>query len=185
MSSSADNAFSGDFGEQWLQVVASGAKLLHGRPLTLDFEKADIEIVLPEVVPGTAYPTVKAQVKTTVSARVTDSGDLVYDLDVSTYDLLRRTDHAVRRVLVVVALPGEDLARVRVTEGGTLLVGRARWVSLEGAEPTSNASTVSVTLPGSQVVDPEGLRGLLLQHGVRTPTPVADVDPWRGGDDDV
>ncbi|WP_211319360.1 DUF4365 domain-containing protein [Quadrisphaera granulorum] len=166
-------------------MVASGAKILHGRPLTLDFEKADVELVLRELTPGTAYPTVKAQVKTTVTARMTDAGDLVYDLDVTTYELLRRTDHAVRRVLVVVSLPEGEAAKVRVTEDGTLLVGRAHWISLEGAPPTTNTSTVSVTLPASQAVDPEGLRRLLLQHGVRTPTPVADVDPWSGGADDV
>jgi hypothetical protein len=39
-----DNALQGDFGEAWLEAVAAGCGLLHGRPSTVDLEKADVEL---------------------------------------------------------------------------------------------------------------------------------------------
>jgi len=41
--SSRHNAIQGDFGEAWLEVVASGCGLLRGRS-TLDLEKTDLDL---------------------------------------------------------------------------------------------------------------------------------------------
>lgn len=177
------NALSGDFGETWLQVVASGCGMLHGRPTTLDFEKADVELVLREEVENTTYPSVKAQVKTTLDLRVDDEGFLVYDLDVHAYNILRRDNVSFRRILVVIRL-SDDGERVRLGEDGTLLVGRGAWVSLEGEPETANTSTIAVRLPVSNTLDPDGLRRMLMTYGVLRSTPVPDVDPWTEGESD-
>lgn len=157
--------------------MAAGSGVLHGRPTTLDLEKADVELTRLGLVSATWNPTVKAQVKTSVDVRRNGEGDLVHDLDVETYEVLRRTDHSVRRVLVVIALPA-DQDIVRLTADGTLLVGHAAWVSLEGRPSTSNTTTVAVTLPRVNALDGPGLDTLLGTYGVRSSTPVTDTDEW-------
>lgn len=171
----------GDFGEAWLHAVAAGCGLLHGRPTTLDWEKADVELVLPRVVPGTPYPTVKVQVKTEINLRKGSTGNFIYNLDLATYDWLRRTDHSVRRVLAVIGLSG-DGSRVRLHPDGTLLVGRGAWVSLEGFPDSSNSSSQRIEFPASNTLDEPGLHRMLMTYGVPRSTPVPDVDPWTSGE---
>ena len=67
--SSNHNAIQGDFGETWLEVVASGCGLLHGWATTLDLDKADVQLTLRGYVDGTYSPTVLVQVKTEMDLR--------------------------------------------------------------------------------------------------------------------
>lgn len=170
------NTLKGDFGETWLQVVASAAELDHGRPASTDLDKVDVQLTLREEVGNVYHPQVQVQVKTTSSVRVLQNDDWSYDLDVDTYDVLRKTNGAARALLVVQVSEGTD--RVRLIDDGTLLVGVAGWVSLAGAPPTDNTSTVAVVIPaGNRHLDVPGVRALVVQCGVRTSTPVPLVDP--------
>jgi hypothetical protein len=173
------NTLAGDFGEAWLEAVAAGCGLLHGRPTTLDLEKADVELVLREHVGNTYNPSVKAQVKTTLDLRDADDDHYAYDLDVGTHEVLRREDHSFRRVLVVINLSA-DGERVRDQADGTLLVGRGAWVSLEGRPASTNKETQVVHLPKINTLDKNGLLRMLRTCGVRKSTPVPDIDPWGG-----
>lgn len=177
--SSEENAQQGDFGEAWLEAIAAGHGILHGRPSTLDLDKADVELTLLEVVGNTYHPTVKVQVKTSIDVREDTEGNLVYDLDAKTHNVLCRNDHSIRRTLVVVKL-SDDGERVRLHGLGTILIGRALWVSLEGHEPTENNASQAVTLPTANTVDEDGLRKMLSTFGVRRTTEVPDFDPWEG-----
>jgi hypothetical protein len=170
------NSLQGDFGESWLEVIAAGSGILHGRPTTLDFEKADIELVWRGKLGGTTNPTVKAQVKTTKRLRTTADGDCIYDLDATTYEILRRTDHAVRRILVVFETADAEL--FRVTPDGTLLLGRGFWTSLEGRPSTTNTGTIAVILPSLNTLDGVGLQSMLATCGVRASTIVPEPDMW-------
>lgn len=171
------NALQGDFGEAWLEAVAAGCGILHGRPTSLDLQKADVQLCLRGVVNGTYNPSVLVQVKTTVDLRKLPNGDYSYDLDIETYDVLRRRDHAIPRILVVIGL-SRDGEYVRLCEDGTLLVGCGAWVSLEGRPPATNSATCAIQLPAANTVDHEGLHRMLETHGVRRSTPVPDVDAW-------
>jgi hypothetical protein len=173
-----ENIVQGDFGEAWLMAIAAAQGLSHGRPDTVDLDKADVQLTLREEVGDTYHPTVKVQVKTTIRHRETPEGDLVYDLDVTTHNVLCRTNHSVRRILVVFALSAEG-ERVRLTDEGTLLVGQGAWVSLEGNQPTTNTSKQAVTLPGSNTIDEAGLRRMLETYGVRRSTSVPDFELWK------
>lgn len=176
--SDEENAIQGDFGEAWLEVVAAAQGLGHNRGDTLDFDKADVILTLREEVGGTYHPSVKVQVKTTIDARADEDGNLVYDLDARTHNILCKTNHSTRRTLVVVELSA-DGERVRLADGGTLLVGRAAWVSIEGCEPTDNMSTKAVTLPAGNTVDESGLRRMLEVYGVRRTTDLPAFNPWE------
>lgn len=172
-----DNVLQGDFGEAWLEAVAAGCGLLHGRPTKTDLEKADVELVFPSTVAGTYNPTVKVQVKTEINLRKDSDGNLIYNLDVVTYNVLRRQDHSVRRILAVIGLSG-DGSRVRLHPDGTLLVGSSGWVSLEGYPATSNTASQVLLLPAANTLDEPGLHRMLTTYGVSRSTPVPDVDPW-------
>jgi hypothetical protein len=122
------------------------------------------------------HPTVKVQVKTTVALRQEDD-HFIYDLDVDTYNVLRRDNETVRRVLVVFRLPKRG-QKIRLLKTGTLLVGSGAWVSLEGQPATPNTASRTVHLPVANTVDRPGLERMLATYGVRSSTPVPDVDAW-------
>jgi hypothetical protein len=182
--SAADNPMQGDFGEAWLGAVASGCGLLHGPSPRPDLEKADVELVLPGFVYGTWSPAVKVQVKTEAKEPSLRDGMYSYDLDVATYNALRppAEQQSMRRILAVIWLSSDD-ERVRLQDEGTLLVGRGAWVSLEGLPPTANSSTQVVYLPATNTLDKAGLQAMLSTYGVRSSTPVPDVDVWAVTDD--
>lgn len=171
------NALQGDFGEAWLEAVAAGSGILHGRPTSLDLQKADVHLYLRGLVNGTYNPSVLVQVKTTTDLRRLANGDYSYDLDIETYEVLRRSDHSVPRILLVIGV-ATDGDYVRLREDGTLLVGIGLWISLEGRPASSNSMTYAIHLPAGNSVDHDGLHRMLEAHGVRRSTPVPDVNEW-------
>lgn len=176
MGSGHQNAIHGDYGETWLRAVAAGCGLLHGRPTTLDLEKADVELVRCGLWEGTWHPTVKVQVKTTVDLR-RDEDHFVYNLDAGTYNVLCRDNESVRRILAVFGLPRRG-ERIRLQRSGTLFVGSGAWVSLEGLPATANTGSRVVRLPISNTIDRPGLERMLATYGVRSSTPVPKVNAW-------
>jgi hypothetical protein len=59
-----------------------------------------------------------------------------------------------------------------------LMVGCGAWVSLEGHPETTNTSSHVVRLPLGNTIDRPGLERMLETYGVRSSTPVPDIDPW-------
>lgn len=119
------------------------------------------------------------QVKTSLDLRDHDEEHWSYDLDVPTYNILRSTAERTRRILAVIGL-SEDGETVRQMPDGTLLVGRASWVSLEGLPASSNTSSQAVLLPKANRLDEEGLQRMLVTYGVPRSSPVPDVNEWGG-----
>lgn len=171
------NALQGDFGESWLEAVAAGCGFSHGRPDVLDLDKADVQLMLRGVVSGSYNPTVKIQVKTETGLLPGDDGTISYSLDIETYDVLRREDHVVRRILVVIGLEAAG-PRVRLQDDGTLLVGHGAWISLEGMPSSENATKQVVRLPVTNTIDQVGLERMLKEYGVRSTAPVPRIDLW-------
>ena len=133
--------------------------------------------MLQGVFAGTYNPTVKVQVKTEIDLKKDSDGNFVYSLDIKTYNVLRRTDHSVRRALVVIGL-SSDGSKVDFTPDGTLLVGCGAWLSLEGYPASDNATSQVVRLPASNTLDVPGLYRLLRTYGVSRSTPVPDTNLW-------
>lgn len=178
MPGAAGNSRQGDFGESWLEAVAASCGLVHGRPDTVDLDKCDVQLTLVGEHFGIWSPTVRVQVKTVQQLRTNPGGDYVYDLDIKTYNVLRHPNPGVPRALVVFEV-GPEGKRIKLVDGGTLLVGRGAWVSLTGSEGSKNATAQSVTLPAINTIDAAGLELMLKTCGTRRSTPVPEVDPWR------
>lgn len=168
-----ENTLAGDFGEAWLEAVAAGSGLVHGRPATLDLEKADVELVLREEVGDTYNPSVKVQVKTTHDLREVGGDLLAYDLDVATYEVLRRDNHSYRRILAVIKL-SDDGEKIRLQEEGDAS-GRARRLGLAGRRtgnqqhhhPGGAPAGGQHARPGRNAAHAEHLRRQAFQHRAR------------------
>lgn len=175
MGSADENAIHGDYGETWLRAVAAGCGLLHGRPTTLDLEKADVELVRHGQWEGTWHPTVKVQVK----RRSTSAGGRPFCLQFGRrpYNVLCRDNELVRRILAVFGLPRRG-EKVRLQRTGTLFVGSGAWVSFEGLPATTNTGSRVVRLPVGNTIDRPGLERMLATYGVRSSTPVPEVNAW-------
>lgn len=172
-----DATMQGDFGEKWLAAVASGCGLQAVPVNCPDLDKADVEITYLGELNGWSSPSIKVQVKTTEDLRLPAGDAAAFDLDIPTYDVLRRTNQFTPRILVVFRLePGR---RVEVEEQATHLVGRGYWASLAGLDATTNTSSVAVRLPLENMVDGTGLQKMLEDFGVRRSSFVPEVSPWE------
>lgn len=100
------------------------------------------------------------------SQNINPSGEsFTFPLPVKNYNDLRWPVLYVPRILIVVHVP-PDPAEWLVTEPEQMTLKRcAYWVSLAGAEPTENTSTVSVNIPTEQVFDPAALLTCLAPPG--------------------
>lgn len=117
----------------------------------------DIEFTAPDVA-GKSMGQLAAQLKCTHTVE-TSGTSFSYDLEVKDYDRLRvpLTDLYVPRILIVVHVPDDPGEWVASDPGKMVLKRCAYWHSLTGAPPTTNTSTVAVTIPTEQVFDVSGL----------------------------
>lgn len=172
-----DNTARGDFGEAWLEVIASASNLDHGVPATRDRKKGDIQLTL---VDGDVDATVIVQVKTDINLKKNDDGTFTYNLDAASYNYLVNPRQEIRRVLVVIGLRrnADNDANIdthELGENSTLLLGEGAWVSLRGMPATTNKSTKAVVLPADNKLDDSGLTRMIRTAGrPRTPS----VEPW-------
>jgi len=89
------------------------------------------------------------QLRSTTRAHLFDT-EIRYDLDVATYESLRRTP-PIPRLLVLLVLPEEPTHWLSQTVDELIIRRCAWWTSLRGAQPTAATSSVRVAIPRSQV----------------------------------
>lgn len=101
----------------------------------------------------------KVQLKaTTKNPRVQD-GKLSFELQgIHRYDDLRAETVSTPRILVVLFLPEDQEEWLEFSTDSLTLRKCAYWVSLRGADSTTNRTSVTVYLPESQPFNPDGLR---------------------------
>jgi len=109
-------------------------------------------------------PQIDLQLKSTTTAEVRDQ-DILYDLDVRAYNLLRKTPVQRPCLLVLLVLP-EDESLWFAQSAEELVMRRcAYWHSLQGAAPTTNETTVRISIPRTQVFSPEAVRAMMKAAG--------------------
>jgi hypothetical protein len=99
------------------------------------------------------------QIKSTTRA-VIDEETVVYDLEKKAYDDLRVPDARANRILVLVVLPGDDAAWTSQTEDALTIYGKAYWISLRGAPPSSARKSVRIRIPRMNAFSAWDLRNL-------------------------
>ena len=129
-----------------------------------DEDSEDISFAAPDA--DTPGAKLDAQLK--CSQNVTPEGDAFsFTLPVKNYNDLRWPEHElyVPRILIVIHVPADPAEWMGCAPDKITLKRCAYWVSLAGAAPTENTSTVTVKIPTEQVFDAAALLAQLAPPG--------------------
>lgn len=108
------------------------------------------------------------QLKATSRPRI-NSGFLIHDLDVRTYDLLRSSNRSAGTVLGVVVV-GEDTASWHdMDDTRTTLACAAYYLPLMGLPKTPSKRKVRLKVPLANLLTPEAMRDLMEMEAARWP----------------
>ena len=128
-----------------------------------DFDRDGVDLVIQS---GMAMrPAIGVQLKATSQISTEDDSYLRFPLKRRNYDLLRE-ETQTPRVLVVLQLPANREQWLTITEDDLVLRYRAYWLSLRGSEETTNTSSVTVSIPKTNLFNVESL-GSLLERSMR------------------
>jgi hypothetical protein len=146
------------FSVAYVRAVAAAAGVNIYKP-EVDDDSVDIGFCTKIVRERVQRPIVEAQLK--CSAGV-DEDDTTYrfPLKVKNYNDLRGDD-LVPRVLILVLVPPDLGVWLHQTAEQMILRRSAFWVRLAGLPETANTTTVTVSVPKTQLFDVPALRRLL------------------------
>lgn len=106
---------------------------------------------------------VEFQLKSSINW-MTDSADIVYDLEVRAYNsMVGRDPKSLPLVLILLCLPQKDSLWLRHSEKGLFLKNCCYWLWLPAGKETQNQSTVRVRIPRANRLTPEAIDGLLMR----------------------
>jgi len=100
------------------------------------------------------------QAKSSTTPAVTNS-QVLYDMEVKTYDDLRDPAVGCPRILVLLVLPQDEAAWTEQNEDHLLLRQCAYWMSLKGMDSTTNTETIRVRIPRGNVFSVAALTQLM------------------------
>ena len=100
------------------------------------------------------------QAKSTTTRSLTAT-EVVYDLDVKSYDDLRDPQVGCPRILVLLVLPEDENQWTEQLEDHLLVRHAGCWLSLNGWGPTANQKTVRVALPRANLFSVQALETLM------------------------
>ena len=103
---------------------------------------------------------IDVQLKSTTNATI-NSDQILYDLEVRTYNHLRSPVVGSPRILVLVVLPEDENLWTDQTEERLLLRSCGYWLSLSGMPATTNLSTIRVAIPRANLFSNPALADLL------------------------
>jgi hypothetical protein len=102
------------------------------------------------------------QLKSSTRPRVGET-EVVHDLEVRAYDVLRATALGCPRILVLLVLPEDESQWLSQSAEELILRRCAFWMSLRGAPATPNQATIRIRIPGANLFSVDGVRRLMQQ----------------------
>lgn len=145
----------------YVQAVAGHAGWPCARPMDYGI---DLEVKYVVARDNNRYKqtghTLEIQVKSTTNREIVGD-ELVYDLDVNTYNELIRIDRGTPAILVVFCMPTLEDDWFNVTGNDSVFQHCGYWVSLRGMDPSPNATTQRVRIPLIQLFDRVSLSALM------------------------
>ena len=127
---------------------------------TTDFDRDGVDLRIQ--AGGGMRPALEIQLKATTRLGQPRDGYMRFPLKRRNYDLLIEQTQTPR-LLVVLALPGDEQDWVTVTAESLVLRRCAYWVNLTGQAETDNATSITVSIPATNRFDIDGLRSLMDQ----------------------
>lgn len=152
-----------EFSRAYVHAVATVAGFKVYPPATPDDDSVDLGIGARGAFGAVRSPRVDLQLKCWRGA--TEGEAFSYPLPIKNYDDLREVDYQVPRILVVVVVPSEVHEWLEQTPDQLVLRRCGYWLSLAGEPATDNTSTVSISIPTSNVLSVDGLQQLLGRIG--------------------
>lgn len=110
--------------------------------------------------------TLDFQLKATSNPDVQD-GCLVHDLDVRTYNLLRSEQRSAYGVLALIIVADDTAAWHVMSHDGTSLTRSAYYLPLFGMPSTSNAATIRLKVPMSNLLTPGAMQTMMDAQAAR------------------
>ncbi len=108
------------------------------------------------------------QAKSTTAAAIGPT-EIVYDMELDAYRLLRASTPFTPRILVLLVMPNDEKAWLDHDEERLTLRRCAYWLSLRGRPETRNRKSVRITIPCSNVFSPAELSRLMEKVVKREP----------------
>jgi hypothetical protein len=102
------------------------------------------------------------QLRSTTRAIVSET-EVMYDLDVDTYNNLRNVDRPNLLFLVLLAMPPDEALWLSQDLEQLCLRHCAYWISLRGFPPTPATRSIRITIPRRNIFSVEALMDLLQQ----------------------
>lgn len=150
--------------EGLIRSIAAASGIVVARP---EIDEG-IDLILTHRLPGTHtiddVARMEVQLKATAAANSRTQTGLVVKLKRDRYDLLRKVDPSVPRILIAMSVPPSQDDWVHASDKRARVRHAAYWVNLEGA-PTSSAAKVSVTAPFTQRLDDRALCDIMIRIG--------------------
>lgn len=117
-----------------------------------------------------AFGTSKRSPRLDVQLKCTETDDgegatLAYALPLKNYEDLRVADVHVPQILVVLCVPRDASQWLTHKDDHSVLRRTAYWVSIRGADPTTNKTTQTVHLPRSQRFGAPALTEMMVRIG--------------------
>jgi hypothetical protein len=124
-----------------------------------DGDGVDLEIFSRDIHGTIRSPSLHLQLKATADTLTGDP--FPFDIEVKNYDELRSTSLQVPRILVVVNVPKNQTDWSKCSPRQLVLKRCAYWLSLRGEPPTTNTSTIRVSLPRAQMLDAAAIDAIM------------------------
>ena len=139
----------------WVQALAANVGYTVSKQ---DFDRDGVDMTVHAGDDG--FPQLDLQLKATTNKIRETNGTLSFDLKRSNYEKLIVAS-MVPRLLIVYFMKSDDSQWLTRTEAGLRLSGCAYWFDLSDMKPTTNVSSVRISIPESNVFDETALQQLM------------------------
>lgn len=150
--------------DAYLQAVVTTARMSMTKP-SVDNDSVDWTIAMKGGMGKYSSPRLEVQLKCTSDAVDNNSDEIKYPLKLKNYQELRAEDLYVPRILVVVFVPDDIDRWVEQTEETLLVRHCGYWLSLRGMPESSNSTSVTVSIPRTQIFTAVALKEMMLRIG--------------------
>ncbi len=150
-----------EFSLAYVHAIASAAGVAC-HVMRVDIDGIDVLLVGDSSEGAVRFPKLDVQIKSWTGA-VQDGDYLRYPLKVENYDVLRLPNDRVYTpaILVLVVMPPSQADWFCMTRTEATLRHCAYWKSLAGMPPTTNSSTVTISVPVDDPFSVEALEKLM------------------------
>jgi hypothetical protein len=105
-------------------------------------------------------PSMHIQIKSTRKIKKTSIGNILYDLDVDTYNFLIRNDTRDIRILVLYLMPEDEDEWLSICADSTNLKHCGYWKYLGGMRESDNGKTIRIEFSRDHIFDEKSLKSI-------------------------